>query len=107
MPPRETTEITIDKYTFVVKTYATAREMAAIQQAYFRGAKIEVVGQEPRISEFNPAVQTEVHKEMIAQLVVSVNGVTENVVDYCIDLPNDIFMELIGRVDDMATKKKS
>lgn len=64
MSDRETRTLTIGQYSFSVKTYATAREVNAIQRVYFRGTKVDVVGQEPRIQEFNPDVQFEVQKEM-------------------------------------------
>lgn len=92
---------------FKVKTYATAREANAIQQAYFKGAKLEVVGEQPKISEFNPGVQFEVHQEMIRQMVVEMDGSAENLVDRCLELPNDAFNELVQELDQLVSKKKS
>src|SRR5690242_14571426 len=87
-------------YEFVVKTYATAREAQAIQQAYFRGAKIEVAGDQPRIADFNPAVQFDVQQEMIRQTVVSLDGDAENVAERCLDLPTEIYNDLVSKLDE-------
>lgn len=103
---RETTEKTIGDNVFVVKTYATARETNAIQQAYFKGAKVEIIGEQPKISDFNPSVQFEVEKELVAQLVVSMNGTTERVVDRCLDLQSSLYRELIQALDEIASAKK-
>lgn len=104
---RETKELHLDKYTFVVKTYATAREAHIIQQAYFKGMKVEVVGQEPKISEFSPSVQFDMQQEMIAQMVVSLDGNSQNVANRCLELPNDVYAELVAELDDLVSKKKN
>jgi len=104
---RETQNIKIGTNEFIVKSYATAREANAIQQAYFKGTKMEVVGEQPKISEFNPGVQFEVSQEMIAQMVISVNGTGEATIDRCLDLPNTEFNELIAALDAIVSKKKS
>lgn len=94
-------------HTFQVKTYATAREANTIRQAYFTGTKIEVVGEQPKISEFNPGIQFEVQKEMIGQLVVSMDGKTEGIIDRCLELPTEEFDELASQLDELVSKKKS
>lgn len=104
---RETKEISIHPYTFVVKTYATAREANTIQQAVFRGTKVEVIGEQPKISEFNPAAQHEVEKEMIAQMVISLDGNADNLVDRCLDLPVDVYREIVEKLDALVSKKKN
>lgn len=104
---REQIKISAGKHNFEVKSYATAREANLIRQAYFTGTKVELVGETPKISEFNPGVQFEVHQEMIRQLVVSVDGETEKIVDRCLDLPSDAFDELISQLDEIVAKKKN
>lgn len=103
---RETSNITVGAHSFEVKTYATAREAHAIQSAYFRGAKVEMVGQEAKISEFNPAIQFDVQLEMIKQLVISMDGKPENIVERCENLPSSDFDELVATLDEIASKKK-
>ena len=104
---RETKELKIDGHVFVVKTYATAREAQSIQQAYFKGTKVEMVGTDPKISEFNPGVQFDVQEEMIRQMVVSLDGQTANVAEACLELPNEIYTELVSQLDTIVAKKKT
>lgn len=103
---RETQEIKVGDHTFKVKSYATAREVNLIQQAYFKGTKVEVVGQQPKFSDFNPNVQYEVKLECIRQMVVEMDGKTEDIVARCEELPADVFDELTGTIDAIAAKKK-
>lgn len=106
MPPRDSKEIQIDGHSFIVKTYASAREANAIQQAYFKGTKVEVVGDQPKISEFNPGIQQEVEKELISQMVLSLDGTTDNMVERCLDFPNDVYADLVSQLDALVSKKK-
>lgn len=103
---REVTTITIDNHTFAVKTYATAREVAAIQNVYFKGARLEMVGDQPKISEFNANVQYEVKVEMVRQLVTSFDGDASNIVERAQDLPDEQFQQLAEALDAIASKKK-
>src|SRR5690348_14841577 len=104
---RDTKQIEIGPHKFQVKTYATAREHQAIQQAYFKGTKFDVVGEKPNISEINPGVMFEVQQEMVRQLVVSFDGTTDNIVERCLDLPQEEFAALIPALDEIISKKKS
>lgn len=103
---RPTTILSIDDHKFEAKTYATAQEANEIQKAYFKGAKVEVVGQEPKISEFDPSVDFNVKLELIAQIVVSMDGDANNVVARCKDLPAETFDELTSKLDELIAKKK-
>lgn len=107
MSDRETKVIKVGELDVVVKTYATAREANAIQQTYFKGAKMEVVGDSPKISEFNPGMQFEVEKEMIAQMVVSIGDKSENLVEVALDLKSEDYNELVAQLDSLVAKKKS
>ncbi len=104
---REIKDIRIGSHTFKVKSYATALEANTIQQAYFKGTKLEVVGEQPKITEFNPGVQFDVNQEMIRQMVVSMDDDNEGIVERCLELPNDDFTELVQAIDALVSKKKS
>lgn len=104
---RATTSIDKGSHIYLIKTYATAREVNLIQQAYFKGAKVEVVGEKPKISEINPGVQFEVQQEMVRQMVVSMDDNSENIVDRCLELPSADFDELLAIIDEIVSKKKS
>lgn len=103
---RETKAIEVAGHKLVVKTYATAREAHVIQQAYFSGTKLEVVGDAPKISEFNPGVQFDVYQEMIRQIVVELDGSAEKIVDRCLDLQSGEFDEIVAELDQIVSKKK-
>ena len=105
MSDRETKSIKFGNHAFVVKTYATAREQNAIQSAYFKGAKVEVVGQQPKISEFDPSVTYNVQLAMIEHLVTEMNGSSENIVERCQELRSSEFDTLVASLDDLVAKK--
>lgn len=102
---RETTTIKTKNHSFVVKAYATAREVNTIQKVYFEGSKIEIVGEAPKISEFDPSVQFNVQLETIAQMVLSMDESGDNIVKRCEDLPSGEFEELAAQLDELVTKK--
>lgn len=103
---RETKEVRIGSNMVEIKTYATGREATAIQQAYLKSASVEIVGGEARVKDFNPSALDDVRAEMIRQLVVSLNGDNTNLVDRCIDLPNEEYVELVATLDELAAAKK-
>lgn len=107
MSSRETTTFSIKDHKFEVKTYATAKETNLIQSAYFIGAKVEVIGEQPKINEFDPSVQYKVRLEMIRQLIVKMDDSSDNIVGRCEDLPADLFDELASTLDETIAKKKS
>jgi hypothetical protein len=102
---RETTTLSIGQHTFKVKTYATAREMNAIQSVFFKNTKAEIVGDAPRINDFDLSSEYQLRLEMVRQLVVAMDDNTENIVDRCEDLPSHTFMELTKALDDLVKKK--
>lgn len=104
---RDTTTINTSNHSFTVKTYATAKEHNAIQSAYFKGARVEVVGQEPKISEFDPSVQYHVQLEMIRQLVIDMDNSKDKIIDRCENLPTDEFDDLSIQLDGLISKKKT
>lgn len=103
---RPTQELKVANHTLVIKSYATALEANTIQQAYFKGTRLEVVGDQPKITEFNPGVQFEVHREMIRQMVVSLDGSAETIVERCEQLPAEEFDEIVAALDQVISKKK-
>lgn len=102
---RETKEIKLGEHTFVLKTYATGRETQAIQSVYFKGTKIGISDGTPTFSDLDPSVQFDVQQEMVRQMVVSLDGSTENIVDRVLDLPNEEYVEIIAILDALVSKK--
>lgn len=107
MSSRETASITIGEHTFTHYTYATAREMNAIQKSLFVGAKVEIVGEVPKINDFDPTVQYRAQVALVEQLVVAMDDITDRkqIVEACQDLPDNVFQELATHLDTIATKK--
>jgi len=104
---RETREQEIAGRSIVIKTYATAREHQTIQSVYFNNSKVDIQGDGYKINEFNPSVKYEVEKEMIKQLVISVNGQREGIVDLILDtFKHDEYNELIEVLNELTSKKK-
>lgn len=103
---RETKDVTIGVHKIVLKTYATARESQAIQNVYFSNTKLEVSGESYKINEFNPGVQTEVNKESVKQLVVSIDDKTDNLVETALDFRSEDFDKLIEEIQEITSKKK-
>ena len=92
MSQRETKEITIGKHKLVIKTYATAREINKLRQAGMTDGN----------------VKPEHEEILIAEMVVSVNGSTENVIDTILDtfeFENE-YVPLMSEVADCISKKK-
>lgn len=106
MSERETVEITVDKHSFKVKTYATARELHAIQQAALKGVKVGIKGEAPQISEIDPGVEYDMSVAMVEQLVVEMDGSTADIANRCQDLPSETWDELIQELDAKIAKKK-
>lgn len=105
---RETTTFTHEGRDYVVKTYASAREMKAIQEILFRGAKIEMQpGKEPKLSDLDPTIQYDIQVEMVRQFIVSIDGTTDRLVERCEDLPHAVFDDLVIKLDGLIAKKKS
>ena len=44
---------------------------------------------------------------MITQMAVSLDGSSDNLVERCLDLPSDIYYEMIQYLDTLVSKKKN
>lgn len=95
-----------DGLSAVIKTYATAREVQSVKQSYFVGTKVEIVGDAPKISEFNPGIQGEVEKAMVQSLCVSIGDTKENLYEVALDLKVEQYNKLIEELDALVSKKK-
>lgn len=103
---RETVEVKFGDHTAIVKSYASAKEHNAIQATYFKGMKAEVVDDKPKLTEFDPTVQYQVKVEMVRQMVTSLDGSGDNIVDRCEELPVEDFDDLTSQIDAIIAKKK-
>lgn len=104
---RETKIIKVGDHNVVVKTYATAREAQIMQKSAFAGLKIDIVNEQPKITDFNPAVQVEIEKSMIETLVVSVDEKSEGIAETVLDWKADDYTDLVSQLNDILSKKKN
>jgi len=93
--------------TLVIKEYSTGRESNEMQNIYLSSAKISVVGNTPKIDGFDPKAEEQVIKKMIELLVVSVDGVTENVVDAVLDMRTSDYDAVVEKLNEVTGKKKA
>lgn len=105
---RETkTVVTPNKINVILRTFATAREIQAIEGKLFGSIKIELEKGEPAMKGFSPLAQKEVEHEMIKFLVVSIGDVKENLVDYALDsIKAEDYDFIVAELNEI-TKKKS
>ena len=105
---RETKEFKTSsgKNTLVLYTYATGREMRAIDSKYVSSMKLDLKNGEPSMNNIDMSVAYEAENEMIKALVVSINGSTEGVIDAILDLHQDEYNEIIAELN-VVTKKKT
>lgn len=104
---RETKTISIGAHEVVLKTYLTAGEAKQIKQSYFEGSKVEIVGETPKLSDFNPNVQIIIEEATIKALVVSVDGATDKIIESVNNWKQDEYAKLVEAVEDIAgTDKK-
>lgn len=108
MSERETKSIKVNNKDVVIKTYATALEANTVQNAYFKDAEIEMVGDKPQIKKVNPNIQFVVEAEMIKTFVVSFNGVDDKakIVELAQELPVEEYEKLVSELDQLVSKKK-
>lgn len=103
---RPTQELKAGEHTLIVKTYATAREHQLIQKTLLSSTKFEVSGETPRMSDFDASVIFDMHAELIRQMVVSLDGSEEKIVERCLDLPSEDFDTIVDTLDQLVSKKK-
>ena len=104
---RPTKEITVSGHRVVIKTYATGREYNEIQSVYLRSAKISMVGKDAQVGSFTGEVQIEAVKKSIEMLVVSVDDITQNVVDVILDFPLEDYETVVTEINEITSKKKT
>ncbi len=105
---RETKEITTSgNHKVVIKTYATGREFNEIQNCYLKDAKLNVIGGVTKIEGFSPTSEFEATKKTLELLVVSLDGIAENLVDRILDLRVDDYNEIVEALKEVSGQKKT
>lgn len=107
---RETTEIVtpVDKIPVVLKTYLTGGERRAINTPYLRQAKIKVEddGSTTKNIEYSADIDNEVQDITIQQVVVSVNGKSDNILSDILNLKDDDFTFVVKSINEITSVKK-
>ena len=91
----------------VIREYITGREANEIQQSYLKDAKVQIVNGAPQIEDFDVTADDKAKRLMLEKMVVSVDGVAENVADLVLDLRNEDYEEIVELLNEKTGKKKS
>ncbi len=90
-----------------IKTYLTGREFNEIQAVYLQDVKLDTVGQEIKLSGFNPSAEQKANNRTIELLAVSFDGSSDDILNKVLDLPHDEYDEVIAQLSEVSGKKKS
>lgn len=101
----KTFKTTSGKTTVVLYTYATGREVRAIDSKYVSAMKLDLQNGEPTMKNIDMSVAYEAENEMIKALVVSVNDSKENILDTVLDLHQTEYEEIIAELSNITKKK--
>jgi len=83
-----------------VKTYITGKESRDISAIYLEGIKVGVdVEGKPSMPSVEMKNASRVQDKAIETIVVSFNGVKENILDSILDLPKIEFDEVVAELD--------
>lgn len=88
-----------------IVTYATGREVRAIEQKYYTKAKLDIVAGQPKISDMDLSAQFDVEQEMVRLLVKTVGGSTENILDTVLDMRSEDYEFVIASLNEVTKKK--
>lgn len=89
----------------VIASYATGREVRAIEGKYYAKAKLDLVAGQPKISDMDLSAQFDVEQEMVRLLVKSVDGKVENTLDTVLDLRSEDYEAVISALNEVTKKK--
>lgn len=104
---RPTKEIMFGSHKAIVYTYATIQETREMQGVYFSKGGINMVGDTPQISNFDPNAQFDVENAMIEKLVVSIDDDKEKILERCLQLPTPEYQLLLEQLNELTFAKKN
>lgn len=104
---RETKEINVGGHVIVYKTYLTGREEREIQNQMLNQLELNQKSGEPEITGFKGAMLREQQDKYILNVVVSIDGSSENILDRLLDLPSTQFNKVMEVVQEIAEKKET
>lgn len=96
---------TIGGHEIVLLDYVTGLEVRAIKNVFMKKMDVKQDKEGPSAA-FNGEVTFEAEDKSIETVVVSVDGVTENVVDAVLSLPSNDYDEVIRAINETTDPKK-
>ena len=103
---RETKTINTPNGTEVVLyTYATGREVRAIEAKYLGSVKVDIEKGDPVFKDFDTSGSFEAEKELLKFLIVSVKGIKENCLDIVLDMPSNEYEFIVSQCNEITKKK--
>jgi|SRR6185436_6649513 len=95
---RETKQIKAGEHTIVLKTYLNVKEDRAIRNVMMKYVKVDMNESIPKIDAFPAEVVDEIENQQVSQVVVSVDGKAENVLDALLELRAEEFKIVLDEV---------
>jgi hypothetical protein len=87
-------------------TYATGREAREMEAIILNSVRVDVkMDGTPSVKEFDSTSTQRSEEAMLKNLVVSIDGKTDNVLDTILDLPEDECEFIIKQVNEVIKKK--
>lgn len=103
---KETKELVVGANTFVVRTYLTGREVRNIQSAMMSSLEMKQKNGEAEITGFKGEMLALQEDKQIQTVVVSVNGSTDNILNFVLDLPKEEYDQVVAYVKEVSEGKK-
>lgn len=94
---------TVSGHKVVVKAWLTGREVREIRRPFFKAAKIDTQAETPvSFEQISPEVIEESENILIQTAVISVDGVSENVLEKVLGLPAPDFQEVVDKLNEIS-----
>jgi len=103
---RDTKELKIGIHTIIVNTYITGRELRNIESAMMDKLEMSQKDGTQEITGFKGSMLSDRQDMQIKAVVVSVDGVTENIIDAVLDLPATESEQIMDYVRTLTEPKK-
>lgn len=103
---RNTIEFTlpITKKIVKIKEWITGREYEEMQKPLYENYKMRTEDGK-QMTEMNGDLLDKVNKLALSTYLVSIDGVTENLIDTALDLPYQDYKEIKDQIDEIQKKK--
>lgn len=90
----------------IVKEYLTALERRQINAIVFENVQMTMEDNKPKMNGLSANIAPLLEDAMIKQIVVSVDGKTDDILMACLNLPEEDFAELQAYIAHMASSEQ-